>query len=376
MLVAVVIFGIISLLAYGGYNQLIAAERHRRAQREPHARGPVDRATHDRRLRDARAATDSRAARRIARARVALRHAVRKRSPISRARAGRIPPACSRSTLQRVTYRLENNKLERAYWNALDRTLTAEPTSAVLLDKVRTVSFRFMDQNQSWHEQWPPLGYSGAGCGAAAADRSRDHARSGRLGQAGAAGGGVGMSRNRHAHAQRGVALIMAVLIVALATMLAASVSFKGYLDQRRSANASRWTRGSKSRSAAKRGPRIRCVVTSSRARRPTTSPRNGPRRFRRSRSTGGEFEGQLEDMQGRFNLNSLVTLEGGQLKFDQTGDRSLRAAAGAARARDEVGEDHRRLDRHRHRSRISPMARKTRPTPASRRPIAPPTCR
>ena len=47
------------------------------------------------------------------------------------------------------------------------------------------------------------------------------------------------MNRHRPLHyRQRGVALIMAVLIVALATMLAASVSFKGYLDQRRSANA------------------------------------------------------------------------------------------------------------------------------------------
>lgn len=71
------------------------------------------------------------------------------------------PAGVSRSTLQRVAYRLENNKLQRAYWNALDRTMTAEPTAATLLDKVRTVSFRFMDQNQSWHEQWPPLGYSG-----------------------------------------------------------------------------------------------------------------------------------------------------------------------------------------------------------------------
>ena len=37
---------------------------------------------------------------------------------------------------------------------------------------------------------------------------------------------------------QRGVALVTAVLIVALATMLAVSVGFKGYLDQRRTANA------------------------------------------------------------------------------------------------------------------------------------------
>ena len=32
----------------------------------------------------------------------------------------------------------------------------------MLIDKVKTASLRFMDQNQTWHEQWPPLGYSGA----------------------------------------------------------------------------------------------------------------------------------------------------------------------------------------------------------------------
>ncbi|HJY39420.1 MAG TPA: type II secretion system minor pseudopilin GspJ, partial [Steroidobacteraceae bacterium] len=71
------------------------------------------------------------------------------------------PAGVSRSTLQRVAYRVQDNKLQRAYWNALDRVLSVEPTTTVLIDHVRTVSFRFMDQNQSWHEQWPPLGYSG-----------------------------------------------------------------------------------------------------------------------------------------------------------------------------------------------------------------------
>ena len=36
---------------------------------------------------------------------------------------------------------------------------------------------------------------------------------------------------------QRGVALIMAVLIVALATILAVNVTFRGMVDQRRAAN-------------------------------------------------------------------------------------------------------------------------------------------
>ncbi|WP_129782047.1 type II secretion system minor pseudopilin GspJ [Peristeroidobacter soli] len=70
------------------------------------------------------------------------------------------PAGVPRSTLQRVAYRIEEKKLIREYWLALDRTMTSEPESAVMLDGVKTVKFRFMDANRSWHDQWPPLGYS------------------------------------------------------------------------------------------------------------------------------------------------------------------------------------------------------------------------
>jgi general secretion pathway protein K len=117
---------------------------------------------------------------------------------------------------------------------------------------------------------------------------------------------------------QRGVALIMAVLIVALATMLAASVSFKGYLDQRRSGNAFALDQGFE---VALGGEAW--AADSLRRDKQQSSPTDD---FTEEWATpippipidNGQFEGQMEDMQGRFNLNSLVTLEGGQLKFDQ----------------------------------------------------------
>lgn len=71
------------------------------------------------------------------------------------------PAGLPRSTLQRVSYRLENNRLLREYWIALDRTMSSEPESAVLLDRVKRAELRFMDSNRNWHDQWPPLGYSG-----------------------------------------------------------------------------------------------------------------------------------------------------------------------------------------------------------------------
>ena len=122
------------------------------------------------------------------------------------------------------------------------------------------------------------------------------------------------MSRQR----QQGVALIMAVLIVALATMLAASVSFKGYLDQRRSANTFAMDQGLE---VALGGE----AWASDSLRR--DKQQNGKTDdFTEEWATpippipieGGEFEGQLEDMQGRFNLNSLVAVQGNKLVLDE----------------------------------------------------------
>jgi general secretion pathway protein J len=65
------------------------------------------------------------------------------------------PAAVQRATLQRAAYRLEENKLYREHWLVLDRTLATEPVRVELLDKVRSVRFRFMDGDRVWQEAWP-----------------------------------------------------------------------------------------------------------------------------------------------------------------------------------------------------------------------------
>ena len=161
VLVAVAIFGIISALAYGGFNQLSQQRDivERNASRTRAVTATVQRMSEDFEMLEPRPIREP------------LGETLEPALRVTDARADTIadltrsgwtnPAGMTRSTLQRVTYRLQDGKLQRAYWNALDRTLTAEPTAAVLLDKVRSVAFRFMDQNQSWHDQWPPLGYSG-----------------------------------------------------------------------------------------------------------------------------------------------------------------------------------------------------------------------
>jgi general secretion pathway protein J len=160
VLVAVFIFGIVAMLAYGGYNQLIRQSDivESNAGRTRMIQAAVQRMSEDfsmiepRPIREPLGETLE----------PALRCDPRTETLVDLTRSGWSNPAgVPRPTLQRVTYRFLDNKLERAYWNALDRTQTDEPTHAVLLDHVRSVNLRFMDQNLSWHDQWPPLGYSG-----------------------------------------------------------------------------------------------------------------------------------------------------------------------------------------------------------------------
>jgi general secretion pathway protein J len=66
------------------------------------------------------------------------------------------PAALPRATLQRVAYRLEETELVRYHWTVLDRTLSNEPTARVVLDEVDSVTFRFMQENGEWTDQWPP----------------------------------------------------------------------------------------------------------------------------------------------------------------------------------------------------------------------------
>lgn len=83
-------------------------------------------------------------------------------------RGGRRNPAeLLRSHLQRVAYKLEENKLSRLHWPHLDRTQEMEPYESVLLDDVENAGVRFLDSNNEWHNEWPPLSATGQATGTA-----------------------------------------------------------------------------------------------------------------------------------------------------------------------------------------------------------------
>jgi general secretion pathway protein K len=112
---------------------------------------------------------------------------------------------------------------------------------------------------------------------------------------------------------QRGVALITAVLIVALATILAINVTYRGMLDQRRSGSlfafdqgfevalgAEAWAAEILKKDAQESGQEDTLAEAWAQAMPPLPIDDNV-----------GTIEGRLEDMEGRFNLNSLVTATG-----------------------------------------------------------------
>lgn len=75
------------------------------------------------------------------------------------------PAGVPRSTLQRTAYRIEDGELIRYHWNVLDRTVNNTPLTTVMLTDVESLTFRFLQLNDEWTEQWPPLTAQGGPTG-------------------------------------------------------------------------------------------------------------------------------------------------------------------------------------------------------------------
>jgi general secretion pathway protein J len=162
LLIAIAIFAIVAMLAMGGYNQLLM-QRERASQSMERARNvqrAVTRMAQDfeqlepRPVRNATATTTDEA----------LKANAGGTYVAELTRAGWTNPAgVSRSTLQRVGYRLVDGKLYRDYWTVLDHSLTNAPVEAGVLDKVKSFTLRYMDGNRQWQTNWPAGSVGGNG---------------------------------------------------------------------------------------------------------------------------------------------------------------------------------------------------------------------
>ena len=158
ILIAVMITAIMAAMAYGGLNSILDTSHHtqNRDERFSRIQLSMNYLTRDLRQILPRSSRD-----RYGDSHPALETPVDGSYLISFSRTGWSNPAEKlRSHLQRVAYALENGELVRYHWNHIDQGPDEEPHRMVLLDKVDTLRFDFLDNKLKALEEWPPLSNS------------------------------------------------------------------------------------------------------------------------------------------------------------------------------------------------------------------------
>lgn len=156
LLVALAIFAIMGVMAQAGVRALLASQESLASENARLAELQLAWHTLARDIRQMtpRPVRDGRGDRRPALERRPIGGA-----PIRFTRSGWANPADDRrSTYQRVSYRLDETTLARAYWPRLDRSPGSEPLSVALLDDVTAFELRFLTADNGWQTSWPPAG--------------------------------------------------------------------------------------------------------------------------------------------------------------------------------------------------------------------------
>jgi general secretion pathway protein J len=155
LLVAISVFAIMSVMAYGGLSQIISnnTSAEKSMARMQEVQLTMYTLTRDfnqiiqRDIRDEYGTEQS--------------YLVADKNPdmvVEFTRGGHRNPAnLLRSNLQRVAYQLNENKLIRLAWPQLDRVQGMEPYNSELLSNIEKFDLRYLDASAEWHDQWPPL---------------------------------------------------------------------------------------------------------------------------------------------------------------------------------------------------------------------------
>lgn len=154
LLVAVAIFAVVGLMAYGGLQavltqQVIARDNADRFRQIQFAVQQVSRDLYQSAPRPVRETLGDGT-------RGALQGDVRNRYPIEFTRGGWSNPLGQpRAAVQRVAYELDDDRLLRRHWFVPDHTLDEEPIERELLSGVRELRLRFLGPG-GWSDAWPP----------------------------------------------------------------------------------------------------------------------------------------------------------------------------------------------------------------------------
>lgn len=158
MLVAVAVFAVISVMAYAGLDSVMVAkvQTEKHAERLSELQMAMLMLERDISQAVPRGIRDS-----YGDAQPPLLGGGDDRAAVEWTRAGWANPVGRvRSELQRVGYRVEDERLVRDSWMVLDRAQDSEPYRAILLEGVDKLSVRFMDGQRKWLESWPPQSFA------------------------------------------------------------------------------------------------------------------------------------------------------------------------------------------------------------------------
>jgi general secretion pathway protein J len=151
IIVVVLVFSIMAAMAYGGLNSVL---RTRNGIEDSFART----AAFERAYQRLRADFQNVRYRPIRDAYGDVQPAViaARDGAVSITRGGwRNPMSVTRATLERVSYKVEDKKLQRSSFRVLDQATDSKPVTLTVLEGVEEMKWRFMDDSREWREGWP-----------------------------------------------------------------------------------------------------------------------------------------------------------------------------------------------------------------------------
>ena len=151
VLIAIAIFAILSMLAYGGLNAVIESREQTEAslQRLKQLQLTISHLHRDIEQIAARDATDELGGNLL---KLSAGHDSDLLLQFTRS-GWRNPAGLTRSHLQRVAYRIEENKLIRLSWPYVDRAQDTQAIETQMIDNIKEVKLRFYNDGQ-WHDNW------------------------------------------------------------------------------------------------------------------------------------------------------------------------------------------------------------------------------
>ena len=156
LLVALSIFSILSVMAYGGLQTVISTKQstEKAADRISEIQLVMIRISNDLRQAVTRKIRDE-----YGDFIPAMQSSQNGDETIAWTRAGyRNPAQLIRSNVQRVAYKLDEQKLLRVTWPVLDRAQDTEAMEIEVLANIESIEWRFLNNKSEWVSDWPEVG--------------------------------------------------------------------------------------------------------------------------------------------------------------------------------------------------------------------------